>query len=120
MKVLKFGGTSLVDSSIMKKVSKIISKYNNAIIVVSAFGGVTDELIRAGNPSNFYRILDLYKNNIELMKKDITSFSFSDNKIRNTIKRVFFDKGYVLDPHGAVGYLGLKNILIIEMFLVFS
>jgi threonine synthase len=45
------------------------------------------------------------------MRKDITSFSFSDNKTRNTIKGVFSETGYILDPHGAVGYLGLKEYL---------
>ncbi len=64
-----------------------------------------------GNPSNFYRILDLYNNNVDAIRTDITSFSYADYQTRKTIKLVYQENKYILDPHGAVGYLGLQEYL---------
>jgi aspartokinase/homoserine dehydrogenase 1 len=49
MNVLKFGGTSVANSTNIKQAVSIFtqSKYNNLIIVVSALSGVTDLLIQA-------------------------------------------------------------------------
>lgn len=50
MKVLKFGGTSVGDSEIIKKVKEIVEGINDEkIVVVSAISGITDALIRATN-----------------------------------------------------------------------
>lgn len=64
-----------------------------------------------GNPSNFYRIYDLYKESVEDMRKDITGYSFDDEATKVAMSEVYESKRYVLDPHGAVGYLGLKQYL---------
>ena len=49
MKVLKFGGTSVASPENISKIKNIIDGYTDKIlIVVSAFGGVTNDLIRAG------------------------------------------------------------------------
>ncbi len=50
MQVLKFGGTSVASPENIDKIKNIIDGYSDKIIiVVSAFGGITDELINAGN-----------------------------------------------------------------------
>ncbi len=64
-----------------------------------------------GNPSNFARIKALYKNNIKTMSKDIWSKSFDDKKTKDAILEIYKKYNYISDPHGAVGYLGLKNYL---------
>lgn len=64
-----------------------------------------------GNPSNFARIKALYSNNLEEMKQDIWSSSYSDEATRRTISEVSSRYGYILDPHGAVAYLGLTEYL---------
>ncbi len=49
MKVLKFGGTSVANAENISKVVNIVIKNDEAqIVVVSALGGVTDTLIKAG------------------------------------------------------------------------
>lgn len=63
-----------------------------------------------GNPSNFARMLDLYKNDHAALCADVTGYSFSDEDTRMAMKTVY-SAGYTLDPHGAVGYLGLKRYL---------
>lgn len=62
------------------------------------------------SPSNFIRIEELY-NDFNLLKDNLSSFSFNDDQTINTIKRVYRDCKYILDPHGAIGYLGLKKYL---------
>ncbi len=48
MKILKFGGTSLKDASMVRRVARIVTAHPSDIaLVVSAFAGVTDRLIRA-------------------------------------------------------------------------
>ncbi|MES2134844.1 MAG: threonine synthase [Patescibacteria group bacterium] len=56
-----------------------------------------------GNPSNFARILALYDGKRVKMKEDIWSESVSDGVTKKTIRRVFEEYGYTLDPHTAVG-----------------
>ena len=47
MKVLKFGGSSVATSENIQKVKSIVRSQDDAVVVVvSALGGVTDELIR--------------------------------------------------------------------------
>ncbi|MCL7762392.1 threonine synthase [Polaribacter sp. Z014] len=62
-----------------------------------------------GNPSNFIRIQELFNNNLEALKSAFSSYSFSDDETRATMKEIYANSGYVADPHGAVGYLGLKK-----------
>ena len=62
-----------------------------------------------GNPSNFIRIQELFNNDLEALKSAFSSYSFSDDETRETMKKIYNNSGYVADPHGAVGYLGLKK-----------
>jgi threonine synthase len=62
-----------------------------------------------GNPSNFIRIRELFNNDLEALKNTFSSYSFSDDETREAMKKIYNNSGYVADPHGAVGYLGLKK-----------
>ncbi|WP_029906439.1 threonine synthase [Prevotella sp. 10(H)] len=62
-----------------------------------------------GNPSNFARILDLYNNSVDEIRKDISAEWYNDDKIKQIVKNTFEDTGYLLDPHGACGYQALKD-----------
>ena len=64
-----------------------------------------------GDPSNFARMLDLYSGSHQKMKENISGDSYSDEETRSAIKQVYESTGYILDPHGAVGWLGLKKYL---------
>lgn len=61
-----------------------------------------------GNPSNFSRMLALYEGEHAKLCKDLFGVSFTDDQTREAIDRVFSEQGYLLDPHGAVAYLGLE------------
>jgi len=60
-----------------------------------------------GSPSNFERMSWLYDRDLDAMRRDIAGVRFTDDDVRETIRRVYETRGYVLDPHSAIGYLGL-------------
>jgi threonine synthase len=62
-----------------------------------------------GDPSNFDRINELMGHSIVNFRESISSFSFNDRETSEAIKRVYDDTGYIMDPHGAVAYMGLKK-----------
>lgn len=64
-----------------------------------------------GNPSNFARMLELYDNDVEKMRRDIYGVSFSDAQTKEAMAEVFDKYNYIMDPHGAVAYLGLRDYL---------
>ena len=63
-----------------------------------------------GNPSNFDRLMWLYGGNLEAIRHDVTGSRHDDDDVRETIHRVYKERGYLLDPHSAIAYLGLKGL----------
>lgn len=64
-----------------------------------------------GDPSNFARILDLYQHNHQSITQDIVGVTYTDDHIRETMLSVYNSTHYLLDPHGAVGYRALSELL---------
>jgi threonine synthase len=62
-----------------------------------------------GNPSNFIRIQKIFNNDYFKLKKLLSGYSFSDKMTEKAIKEIYKIKGYVSEPHGAIGFLGLKE-----------
>ncbi|HPN36757.1 MAG TPA: threonine synthase [Melioribacteraceae bacterium] len=63
-----------------------------------------------GNPSNLARIIDLYNNEHKKIMDDVVSNKINDDEILNGIKEVYTKYGYIIDPHGAVGYAATKKM----------
>ena len=61
------------------------------------------------DPSNFVRIQQLFDNDFDRLKDHLASFSFTDDMTRKAMTEIFENSNYIADPHGAVGYLGLKE-----------
>jgi len=64
-----------------------------------------------GDPNNFVRILEIFGEDISELKMILSAYSVTDDETRQTIKRVYEEDRYLLDPHGAVGYLSLDRYL---------
>lgn len=62
-----------------------------------------------GNPSNFIRIQELYNHNLSEFHKDFSSYPYTDSETEIAIKDIYHRTKYIAEPHGAVGYLGLKK-----------
>ena len=67
-----------------------------------------------GDPSNFARMLDLYEgeeggstwNN---MRELVSGYAFDDEQTRKAVAEVYRKYNYIIDPHGAVGFLALEQ-----------
>ena len=72
-----------------------------------------------GNPSNFARIIDLYSESGKLSAEEthqritslISGATYSDEQIKETMRKCYAETGYILDPHGACGYRALEEQL---------
>jgi threonine synthase len=64
-----------------------------------------------GDPSNFIRIQKLFNNDFYKLKKVVSGYAFNDTKTKKALKEIYTMSNYIADPHGAVGYLGLKSYL---------
>lgn len=62
-----------------------------------------------GDPSNFARVLDLYQNSHEAICADISGATYTDEQIADTMRQVWQEHHYLLDPHGACGYRALAE-----------
>jgi threonine synthase len=64
-----------------------------------------------GSPSNFVRILEMLGREPADLREKLKAVCVSDQTTAATVRDVFRDHGYVLDPHGAVGYRALADYL---------
>ena len=64
-----------------------------------------------GDPSNFARVLDLYKGSHVAISAEISGTTYADEQIAETMQQCYAETGYVLDPHGACGYRALSENL---------
>ncbi|WP_422350989.1 threonine synthase [Flagellimonas sp.] len=91
-------------------VNDVVPKYmENGIYQPMPSIATISNAMDVGDPSNFIRIQHLYHNNLSTLKENLSSYAFTDETTIHAIKQVYSKTGYVMDPHGAVGYLGLKE-----------
>jgi len=72
-----------------------------------------------GDPSNFARVLDLYSGSHAAISTEISGVSYNDKQIADSLKNCYQETGYLLDPHGAVGYRALRDGLAVNEIGVF-
>jgi threonine synthase len=53
----------------------------------------------------------MFDGNADLLSTIFSAVRVSDEETKQVIKEVDATKGYLMDPHGAVGYIALKNYL---------
>lgn len=64
-----------------------------------------------GKPSNWLRVLHLFGGDLDAVRSVVSGSSWSDEETRACIREVWRRTGIVLDPHTAVGVLGLRREL---------
>jgi threonine synthase len=62
-----------------------------------------------GDPSNFARMQTIFGNSVEQMRSQIIGYSFNDAQTKTGIAEVYAQYDYLIDPHGAVGYLAYQD-----------
>jgi threonine synthase len=51
----------------------------------------------------------MYGGDVDAMRRDMVGSAHADDEVRATIRRVYEERGYLLDPHSAIAYLGLTR-----------
>jgi len=74
-----------------------VSTYSNAMDV--------------GDPSNFIRIMQLFGREYTKITSWLSAATITDEQTKAVITRVYREYNYMLDPHGAVGFLALEQYL---------
>jgi len=64
-----------------------------------------------GAPSNFERMQWIYGGDLTALRRDVTGFAYEDAHVVAEIGRVYREHGYLLDPHGAIGWLAINDLL---------
>lgn len=62
-----------------------------------------------GVPSNLERIQNLFYDDVDQIKVDISSWSFNDEQTKIALRNIIEKYNYLVDPHTAVGFLGLEK-----------
>lgn len=62
-----------------------------------------------GDPSNFIRIRHLFGEDLNALSHSLSAYAFTDEQTKATLLKIYKEHNYIADPHGAVGYLGLKK-----------
>ena len=90
----------------------VVANYlvNGQLVAKNAVQTISNAM-DVGNPSNFVRVMQLFDQNFFKLKEKLSAYSISDNETREAIKKVKIERGYLLDPHGAVGYISLDRYL---------
>lgn len=118
MKILKFGGSSVANAQNIKKVIQIISdsskKYKDLVIIVSALGGVTDNLIKmaylASKGKEEYKTLmkDIFKQHNQVIKELINSNN--QKKILAKVQKKYLELNEALQGVSLLGELSLRSM----------
>ncbi len=93
-------------------VNDIVSNYlkTEKLIPKTAVATLSNAM-DVGNPSNFVRIIELFQKEFPTLKNNLSSYTITDTETIETIKRIYTQHHYTLDPHGAVAWLALEQYL---------
>jgi threonine synthase len=92
-------------------VNKVVPEYlNGSVFQAQPSVPTVSNSMDVGNPSNFPRLQALYGGNEGLFREIVKGYFYTDTQTVEAIQSVH-SKDYTLDPHGAVGYLGLKDFM---------
>ena len=67
-----------------------------------------------GAPSNLERMQALYGGSLDALRRDVVGLAYDDTRIVSEIGTVYQRHGYLLDPHSAVAWLALQDVLATE------
>lgn len=60
-------------------------------------------------PSNFIRIQEIYNRDLSFIQQNLSGFRYTDEQTRQAMQFLHQNFGYIADPHGAIGWLGLQD-----------
>ena len=63
------------------------------------------------DPSNWVRIRQLFGQGLPTLETRLSAYAYTDAQTREAMVSLQSEYDYIADPHGAVGYLGLRDYL---------
>ncbi len=63
-----------------------------------------------GDPSNFPRLSQMHAETLDALRANIVGIAVSEDETRRTIREVYRESGYLLDPHSAVGVAAARHV----------
>ncbi len=110
--IAKHAGLPIQNFIASANINNVVPEYlRTGIFNTRSSASTISNAMDVGNPSNFSRILELYSNSWDKIKSEIEGYSFTDEETRQIISDVYQKHEYILDPHGAVAYLGLSEYM---------
>lgn len=92
-------------------VNDVVPKYlESGLFAPRASVRTLSNAMDVGNPSNFERLLRLYREDVQEMRADIRGFSVTDDETVRTIRRHHRESGVFLDPHTATGIFAVERL----------
>jgi len=62
-----------------------------------------------GDPSNFPRLSQIHAEALDALRANVVGISIGEDETRRTIREVYGESGYLLDPHSAVGVAAARH-----------
>ena len=62
-----------------------------------------------GDPSNWVRIADLFKGELDALKAQVTGYSYNDEQTLKVIKFIYDNYHYIACPHTAIAWQALRD-----------
>lgn len=110
--IAKHSGLPIQNFIASANINNVVPEYlRTGIFNTRSSKSTISNAMDVGNPSNFARILELYNHSWDKIKSEIKGYSFKDEETRQIISDVYRKLKYILDPHGAVAYLGLSGYM---------
>ncbi len=94
-------------------INNVVPEYINSGVFepISPSKSTISNAMDVGNPSNFPRMKALLDNDLEKLKALVAGYFYTDEQTKNAMAEVYKNTGYVMCPHTAIAYLGLKDYL---------
>jgi threonine synthase len=101
-------------------INDVVPQYlNNGVFVPRPSRSTISNAMDVGNPSNFVRMIELYGGDVAAIREDVKGYAFTDTQTKEALSNVFVNSNYLMDPHGAIGYLALEQHIGQDDFGVF-
>ncbi|AEI46653.1 threonine synthase [Runella slithyformis] len=92
--------------------NNVVPKYlENGAYTPSPSVETVSNAMDVGNPSNFVRLTRFFDDEWSQVKNDVSGFWFNDEQTKAAMQDVYERQGYLMCPHTAVAYLGLKEYM---------
>lgn len=89
----------------------VLKYYQTGKFIPQATVQTLSNAMDIGNPSNFVRILEIFNHDYNEFKKNIQVVKTTDQETIDTIKKVYYNHNYLLDPHTAVAWHGAEQTI---------